>query len=377
MSGFSGPGVRLMRMSPLQDPLGEWPNDDLLLTEAARERLGRWHPKLLRALDWPELRAAFSAQDVRANRGKIWSRRQGLAAVLLTGLGVILLTVSSLFGGRQDGVNTLALGSMFCGGSLGLLHWGLLRSRHDWLGNRFWTERLRELHFQGIVNNLSLCAEAMDEDAKLEELQRRRGIWLDEYYHGGDDPRTLIRAVLKDQTLREVWIFPEWRSTQPPPAESENLAQLLEGLRRLRIGIQWTYANKNLGDDVYSAPTRGLILRFVMSAAAVAVIAISAVGILCAASGRSILGITMFEWTIVSGVISAVGLMAQSINQGLQTQADTDRYEWYGEEVDNLRREFEGEGLAVKVAALRRLEHASYVELRQFLRTHSAARFTS
>lgn len=367
-----------MRMSPLQDPLKAWPNEDLLLEEESHERLAKSCPELLRVLDWPDLRAAFKTQDARANRGKKWSRRQGLAAVFLSGFGVILLASAEVLNNADRNViNAVALAAMFCGGLLGVLHWGLLRSRHDWLGNRFWTERLRQLHFQGIANNLDLVARAMSEEASFDELKRLRADWFCEVYRDVDDPRDRMRAVLEDRIQENFWIFPEWARDPAPPAENADLMRLLEGLRRLRIGVQWTYSAKNLGDDVYSAPTRDRILRRVVSLAAIAVVFIAAAGLACLASGGTILGLGVVGWAFLSVALSAVGLMAQSINQGLQAQADTDRYQWYAEEIDDLRYDFERGDIVAKVTALRRLERASYIELRQFLRAHSAARFTS
>ena len=46
-------------LGPLDDPLANWPNDDLLLEQKSRNRVAREHPDLLKILDWPELRAAF------------------------------------------------------------------------------------------------------------------------------------------------------------------------------------------------------------------------------------------------------------------------------------------------------------------------------
>ena len=48
-------------LGPLDDPLANWPNDDLLLEGKSRNRIARDYPDLLKILDWPELRAAFEA----------------------------------------------------------------------------------------------------------------------------------------------------------------------------------------------------------------------------------------------------------------------------------------------------------------------------
>lgn len=367
-----------MSMSPLKDPLKEWPNDDLLLDAKSRERFAAARPQLARVLDWPELRAAFAALDRKAINGKRWSRRQGVAAVLLSGLGVILLASAALIAeDRQGPVSGAALALMFLGGTVGILHGGILGSRHDWLGSRFWTERLRQLHFQSVVANLPLFVRAMNDDAALEELRRQRAIWLEELLRDVDDPRIPIREVLDDTIEKNIWIRREWDPVPAPPEDSPQLAELFEGLRRQRIGIQWTYSQKNLGNDVYAAPMRDRVLRQITSVTAFSAIAIAGIGLLCVVTGGAIMGLDLTEWTFVAAVLSAIGLMAQSLNQGLQTQTDMERYNWYAEEIDDLRGEFENGDTEAKIAALRRLERASYVEMRQFLRIHTAARFAS
>ena len=367
-----------MRMSPLTDPLKEWPNDDLLLDAQRRQRFAECKPNLSRVLDWPELRDAFATQDRKAIRGKAMSRWQGVAAVLLSGLGVILLaSVALIAQDKQASVSGAALALMFLGGVIGILHGGFLGSRHDWLGNRFWTERLRQLYFQSAINNLPLLARAMKDDAALEVLKRQRALWLEELFRDVDDPRIPIREVVEDTIEKNTSVRPEWDEDPALPEDSPELSELFEGLRRQRIGIQWTYSQKNLGNDVYAAPTRDRILRGLTYVTALLAIAIAGVGLACVLTRSDILGLDLTEWTFGAAVLSAIGLMAQSLNQGLQTQADLERYSWYAEEIDDLRCDFEKGDTAAKIAALRRLERASYVEMRQFLRVHAAARFAS
>lgn len=130
----------MLNTSPLVDPLKNWPNNDLLLTQESRDRLGATRPRLLRVFDWPELRQTFELHDEPASRWKRWNHRQGVGSVLFAGLGVILLSMSPIMPfGAQDLVINFALVFMAVGGLTGVLHWGLLRSRHSWLGHRLRT----------------------------------------------------------------------------------------------------------------------------------------------------------------------------------------------------------------------------------------------
>src|SRR3977135_35991 len=116
--------------SPLDDPLANWPNDDLLITCESRAKMRRIRPALLRVLDWPELREAFIRHDAPAGRGKRNSNYEGLLAVMMAGLGIIALGLSPLFSRETEGiVATAALCLMGIGGLLGILHWLLLRAK--------------------------------------------------------------------------------------------------------------------------------------------------------------------------------------------------------------------------------------------------------
>jgi len=366
----------MVNASPLNDPFKDWPNDDLLLTEESRIRLQATRPRLLRILDWPELRDAFGRHDGPAGTGKRWSRRQGVGSVLFAGLGVILLSLLPILPQRDQNLATgLALASMFIGGLVGVLHWGLLRSKHSWLGHRFWTERLRQLHFQSLVNHVEFAAKAITDDAAFDALVQYRRLWLADLYHDPDDPQVRIRALLQDRTESRTWIRHEWEPGQPSVGASTEVDEVLEGLYRLRIGIQSTYADKNLGSDVYSPSIRSKFLKATVNSCFLLIVPVAVAGLISMLLQQPILGANVTLWTIIAAVASAVGLMAQSINQGLQNEAELDRYEWYAEEVGQVKAAYERGGRQAKVEALRQLEHASYRELRLFLRAHSAARF--
>jgi hypothetical protein len=66
---------------------------------------------------------------------------------------------------------------------------------------------------------------------------------------------------------------------------------------------------------------------------------------------------------------------ARAANEGLQNEADTDRYEWYAEALEELDERYEKAGIAGRVKELHAVEELSYKEMRRFLRTHDTARF--
>ena len=91
--------------------------------------------------------------------------------------------------------------------------------------------------------------------------------------------------------------------------------------------------------------------------------------------GSVVLGVDALVWTSVAAILSGIGLMARAADQGLQNEADADRYEWYADAVREVKERYEAAAANGQVLELRRLEELAYQELRRFLRTHNTARF--
>lgn len=368
--------MKTMRTGPFDDPLGGWPNDDLLLTAKGRESLATAHPEAFRVLDWPELRAAFRAHDHAATKAKRWNRAQGISGLSISGLGVMVLAITPLLPeAHSNSAAVAALIFMSLGGIMGLVHWTVLRSKRTWLGHRFWTERLRQLHFQSLASNLDLVSLAMADDAALETLKRKRVTWLADLSHEAADPRHLIRDVTDDFTDRQAWLQSDFAQDNVPKAPMTQLAPLFTALERLRIGVQYEYAQRNLGSDIYSAPFRAKALRFVADTAFLLTLAVTVTAWVSVVLKPDLLHLTLPEWTGLAGFVSAAGLTCKSLMEGMQVEADTERYITYAEALREVKAQFQQASPKAKVTALRRLELIAYREMRHFLRTHDAARF--
>jgi len=357
------------------DPLKGWPNDDLLITAKSRADLKAAHPQAFRVLDWPELRAAFKRHNDAATKAKRKNRVQGVSGLAISGPGLMVLAVAPLAGPNEPRMQFLALVLMSLGGLLGLLHWTVMRAQRTWLGHRYCAERLRQFHFQSLVSNLDLVSLAMTDDQALAELRRKRVTWLSDLGLETPDPRYLVRDVIEDSTDAALWLRPEFRDAKPPRADKAQLALLFTALERLRIGIQYAYAQRNLGSDIYSAPLRAKLLRFVADGGFIASLAVMAIAWVTFMSGTLFLHLSPLEWTGIMGLISAGGLVGKSLLEGMQAEADVDRYVTYAESLSEVKRQYEQPAISAKVEALRRLELLAYREMRHFLRTHQMARF--
>lgn len=257
------------------DPLANWPNDDILLTKPARASLRARNMRSLRVLDWPELRAQFSRFEGPANQNARRSRWLGA-------------------------IDRAA--------------------RAQWLANRFWTERMRALYFQTLVNNLGLVAEAMRSDSTLGEWKLVRARALAAMPTPSDvtgQVSRLARAVDDD----EAWVLPEWAAASQTPAPSEELDLLLSHLRTQRFDSQIEYAARKAGDTDRTPPWRARALAL------------------------------------------AIGM----ISRGRGASGDAERSAAYGAAVQQLRDRFDAGDLGEKLAALREMEIVAYRDLRAFV----------
>jgi len=178
------------RIGMFQDPLADWTNDDILLTKPARAVLGARHLQGLRVLDWPELRQLFAKYETPANVHGRRDRSLGLMSVSLAVAGLVLAAFAPVAVGFERWVGLLAAAMTLTGAGLTAFHWLDHKSKAQWLGNRFWTERVRGLYFQAIVNNLDLVARAMTDTGALAEWKMVRARALDALpKHDDDHPR--------------------------------------------------------------------------------------------------------------------------------------------------------------------------------------------
>lgn len=363
-------------MNPFEDPLQAWPNRDLLVDQGDRDKLAKIDERLLSVFDWPELRKAFVHHDILALEGKKIAHYQGVLAVVLTGLGVIILTISIEFvGSIRAMLSQLALGAMLIGGLLAVFHWGgLLRAKRSWLLHRLKCERLRQLHFQSTVGDFNAHQGAYFSDDALVTLRSKRDRWLLEFQDDYSDCNLRLREAINDQIEARCWLRNEWKQ---PTAALQGSEPVLEALYRQRILVQWSYAQKNLGADVFSASGRDRLASFSIAAFSIAVTCFAGAGLVAALTASKVLGLNLDEWTQVAAVFSAIALTIQTLKQGFQTKSDADRYIWYAEQIDSIRIKFESGSFPEKIDALRQLELASYHELRKFLIAHADAKFLS
>ena len=362
------------RIGMFQDPLADWTNDDILLTKPARAVLGARHLQGLRVLDWPELRQLFAKYEAPANRHGARDRGLGLISVGLAVLGLSLAAFAPLAVGVEQWVGLAAAVLTVSGAGLTAFHWLDHHSKARWLGNRFWTERVRGLYFQAIVNNLDLVARAMGDNTALGEWKSVRARAL-AALPKPDDLTAQIARLAGTIEEADVWVVPEWSKSAPPPQPSEGLDILLPLLRSQRFDVQLAYVDRKLSDSLRAPGRRSQVVRRGSEfLPAVAVLAAAAAGILMAA-GLSPADAGVKLALALAATATAVALALRLINDGLLLSDDASRYAWYSAAVLRARNRFDAGDLGEKLAALRDMETVAYRDLREFVAAHWRARY--
>lgn len=365
-------------LGPLDDPLADWPNDDLLLEEKSRNRVARDYPDLLKILDWPDLRAAFEEHDAPANEAHRKCRRFGAAAVVCGAAGMLLAALAPvLTGAGLSGwvLGLLASALTVLGTVLGLAHWIGTRHRSDWLLHRFWTERLRQFHFQFLLNYFDLAVKASAHDPALEEYRKCRTEALERLIDDFRDVRGLIRKLEQDEAELSPWLQDEWLNEAPDTADSERGQLLLRALHKQRFGIQIQYTEKKLDESIHSPKTRARVVRNgcdLLTFSAMFLAGLTGVLLLFG----NPLGSLAVRLSMGLGAAAGVLVLAlRIVDEGLQLRVDDERYRWYLSSLRALAGRFAQSDSGGQIAALRELEHLSYKEMRRFIVVHRRARF--
>ena len=379
--------------TPFQDPLEDWTNDDLLLDEKERKRFYDRHPRLAPVFDWEEMRKAFDDHEQPAKHARKLSRLHGTIAVGLGFLGLALtaftpylaqlLSFSTLFSRTPDSaerwIGVLAAALIVAGTIVGFYQTLIGQAKRRWLISRYWTERIRQFHFQLILNNLESAAAAFGGGAALDAWRALRQGKLDDFLH--DTEKTLATALeelVDDHAEEDVWADKAWSDPPPSPPttpELAELAELLQALRKQRIGVQDLYTALKLTPGLHSPQTRAQWLHGLSDACTGAILLITvAIGLLYFHGSKE-----PQLWRLgllgAAGALTAAVVALRVLNEGLLLRTEAERYRWYLASVRSIRDRFKKADTADRIRLLRELERLAYQEMRRFLVTSKEARF--
>jgi hypothetical protein len=252
------------------------------------------------------------------------------------------------------------------------------KEKARWLTNRFWTERIRQFHYQLIVNHLPQLIEAVKSKTALQNWLDYRALELDQFKHdylfGVEDK---ILQLHLDEAEDRPWISEQWDRRDAVPSASAEFDTLLKLLEQQRFGIQQRYGQRKLLNGWHSPETRSLWVRELSDVlTAILLLATIAAGIGAIAA---FVGGVSSRFRVIAVLVAAVsssGVVAmRALREGLLFGADAERYKWYVAAVRTLYRRFEYSDYPQKVNLLRELEHVAYQEMRRFMISASRARF--
>jgi hypothetical protein len=416
MNEYANQTTSIPLSGSFSDPFKNWPNGDLLIDPDDRAFFTRNFPAFAPIFDWPELRSLFLTFDAPAARARKRSRRSGIFAVLAGVLSLLLAATIPLIGEiariKQDASanphpvaghaknegsapaagspktndldGTLALvGSIAAFLAILSVFFGYTqvltgRAKTRWLTNRFWTERVRQLHFQFIVNHLPAAIAASKSRPALQHWLELRAAALDRFNHDYlREVEDRIHHLDIDEAEDMPWIFDQWSRPGAVPAPSEEFDVLLQLMEQQRFGIQQRYAERKLRHGMRSPATLAEwvlklsdILTFLLLVATITA-GVSAVHVLFGHGSPLI----HFIAALVAAGASAIIVAMRALKEGLLFSADAERYKWYLAAVRTLYRRYEHANQEQKVCLLRELERVSYQEMRRFILSGSQARF--
>ena len=374
---------------PLDDPFKYWPNSDLLIEEEDRAFFARHYPAFASIFDWPELRSLFVVYDTAAASARKHSRRAGVLAVAS---GFLSLSVAAVVPLADEFTKSSATSQLHTQAVLGgvaaafaivsilIGYTQVLKGegKARWLTNRFWSERIRQFHFQLIVNHLPTLVAKLQDKGDLRHWLDFRASELDRFKHdylrGVEDK---IHHLNVDEAEDRPWLSPEWDHPGPLPPASAEFDGLLELLEQQRFGIQQRYAERRLLNGWHSPESRAQwVLKLSDALTAVLLLATITVGIGSIVAFK--LGATP-TFRLVAGLVAALSsssvVAMRALKEGLLFSADAERYKWYLAAVRNLYHRYEHADRPKRVSLFRELEHVAYQEMRRFMLSGSQARF--
>lgn len=361
--------------------IGRNPNDPAFLRSQ--------FPNIAEALIWPELVETFDRHENAAKLLKTSSRRSSIAAIaaMVTSLLLTLVATSDLIEGvvsaYQGLSRILAVLSLFLLVAAVFLGKGIMlgRRRDEWLRHRIIAERIRQFFFQFLLaNRYSICGEGF---LSTTELRKTRALALEAVKHTIEGA-AYIQIVRDDATLEEARMI-ETGEDRDVVMDVGKLEEFERYWRRFRFQWQAEYATKQVMRRASPFPMAGSLadqnhtigtLEFIATVAIVVLQIVAVFSQLFAPPENSLVSVSVLLASVCAIIV--VGLLA--FKDGMGLTEDLSRNRVYASYVAKLLRDFEvareTDGMAAQFRVMQEMEDLAYFEAREFLHTHSTARFS-
>ncbi|MFN7934583.1 MAG: hypothetical protein U0R19_14730 [Bryobacteraceae bacterium] len=356
-------------------------NDDLLLNPGDLAYAKKRFPKILHVLDFPTLKAKFRDYDEEAGRSRDKLRRLGSTVILAGAISLIAVATKPVWP-NEPALHWLAL-ALELGGLLAAIAaaGGFLLGpwKNRWLEKRLMTERMRQWHFQLLLNRGKEIENSCQSSAAQAEFERNREQWFADFlqsYQGHLDGK--LSELLSGPTLAKPWLHTETQYSPGPIFHT-----VCDAYRQLRFEHQAGYAAYKLKDE-----TRKPVWNFLSWPARLQLRIFSGCGAICFFAAIACSLVLIYGHTfhlppqihsnvgISAIVVALIGAALHSMQEGLGLERDIERYYDYQCRVVQLTARFQASaGNNEKIHLMQDLEMTSVEELIGFLRTHKHARF--
>lgn len=365
------------------------PNSDLGLNDGDEAYLRNQYPRIADHLIWPELQQAFLEHEVAAKSLKKGSRRRSFLAILLItlSLSATLISTSSPLEGfvssypyLGDGLTAFAVILLIAALLLGK---GILfgRKRDDWLTHRLISERLRQFYFQFLLAHLeTICGTDIVE---RQRILNDRAQALERILRRLRTPA--YRQIVRDDTALLEGLMIDIPDRKRGGVDEERYSEMKRFWEELRFAWQTEYSTGVLDRKSSAFPLFGSLAdqeHTVNTLEFISTLGIVILQVLAVLSQLAFSTSSIQTQTFVLGAsllaVCVVGLQAYKDGMGLTD--DLLRNRAYAAYSAKLTRDFRAAEIKDdrqgELNAMREMECLAYFETREFLNTHSRARFS-
>ena len=361
--------------------LADWPNDDLVFKDDTKEHLNALFPKIAPIFIADDLHDFFNNHDWPSITAKKKARKWGKVAILL-GLGGIivaalmpvLLMIFPVVSGPLTKVLSVIVGGLSVSG-LAVGYWMALngKTKRDWMKNRLGTERIRQFHFQSIINNLPIVLEAINtQDFTKWDQVRAKSLARFKNFTNKDTYENLV-AVLEDEAQDAVWLEDAWHTSDLLDDDALS-AEFMDVWREQRLGVQLRYTRLVLGATGSGMRQRATLIDGLITGLTLGAMIVSLLVAVFYVTDQSDLVLAISQ--AILAILGGGSIAARAFEEGMNFTAEKDRMEWYLASLQGIEGRLRNAQTSREyIQLMREIERLSYQEMHRFLKTMHEAKF--
>ncbi len=369
------------KMTRPKGAMKDWPNDDLVFKPETKAHLKAVYPKVAPIFEADDLHALFESYEGPANGAKQSARKWGTIGIYLGLTGMIIAAlipvILVMLPDTQIPYDKI-LGVLVCiltTTGLGVGYWLALNgyTKREWMKNRLGTERIRQFHFQSIINNLEVVIDAIDtqdyskwKDVRAKDLAKFKNFTM------RDDEASLVK-LLEDEAQDEIWLSDAWKKADKVP-NSALKNGLLEVWREQRLGVQLRYTRLVVGANGGGMRRRAKWMDSAISGLTFGGLIASLVVAAFYLTNQSELLVSISQ-TILA-MLGGGSIAARAFEEGMNFTAEKDRMEWYLASLQGIKNRLDyTRNSSEQIELMRDVERLSYQEMHRFLKTMDDSKF--